>query len=284
MKRSGLILFLVFGACAAPPPPARPGDPLRRKGDEIVICGQMFHTGAPVVLWMDPGGYDAYRPHRHLDESKEAPSRGKGARRYGTFRKGLPEGVDTRVHGRGWDLSDLRKVVRQFVIHYDAAGTSERCFEILQDVRGLSCQFLLDVDGTIYQTLDVKERAWHAGKANDVSVGVEIANLGAYPDKERVGAGAVEGTIQGTTLHQQPFTDEQYESLARLSAALVRVLPRIRPVFPRDAEGRVVPAVLPDNGRDFAGILGHYHLTRAKVDPGPAFDWDRLAARMKELE
>ena len=35
-----------------------------RKGDEIVICGQYFHTGAPVVLWTDPGGYDAYRTER----------------------------------------------------------------------------------------------------------------------------------------------------------------------------------------------------------------------------
>ena len=24
------------------------------------------------------------------------------------------------------------------------------------------------------------------------------------------------------------------------------------------------------------GILGHYHLTTDKLDPGPAFDWDRL--------
>jgi len=41
--------------------------------------------------------------------------------------------------------------------------------------------FMLDVDGTIYQTLDVKERAWQATKANDRSVGIEIANIGAYP-------------------------------------------------------------------------------------------------------
>src|SRR5512138_3608278 len=37
------------------------GQRLQRRGDEIVVCGQFFHTGAPVVLWMDPGGYDAYR-------------------------------------------------------------------------------------------------------------------------------------------------------------------------------------------------------------------------------
>ena len=37
-----------------------------RRGDEIVVAGKMFHTGTPVVLWMDPGGYDAYRVERRF--------------------------------------------------------------------------------------------------------------------------------------------------------------------------------------------------------------------------
>ena len=39
---------------------------------------------------------------------------------------------------------------------------------------------MLDIDGTIYQTLDLKERAWQATKANSRSIGIEIANIGAY--------------------------------------------------------------------------------------------------------
>src|SRR4051812_41872492 len=42
------------------------GARLERKGDEIVVAGQYFHTGAPVVLWTDPGGYDAYRTERRF--------------------------------------------------------------------------------------------------------------------------------------------------------------------------------------------------------------------------
>jgi N-acetylmuramoyl-L-alanine amidase len=38
-----------------------PGQHELREGDEIVVAGQFFHTGTKVVLWMDPGGYDAYR-------------------------------------------------------------------------------------------------------------------------------------------------------------------------------------------------------------------------------
>jgi len=77
--------------------------------------------------------------------------------------------------------------------------------------------------------------------------------------------------------------DRQYDALARLCVTLCRVLPGIRREFPRGPDGVVMPAVLPVGGDDFAGILGHYHLTRAKVDPGPAFDWTRLEERMRKL-
>ena len=76
-------------------------------------------------------------------------------------------------------------MVDQFVIHFDARGSSRKCFEILQDVRGLSVHFMLDLDGTIYQTLDVKEKAWHATIANGRSIGVEVANIGAYGVDDR---------------------------------------------------------------------------------------------------
>ncbi len=65
------------------------------------------------------------------------------------------------------DLDLLRQKVDQFVLHFDVCGTSAQCFYVLHDRRGLSVHFMLDVDGTIYQTLDVKERAWQATKSND---------------------------------------------------------------------------------------------------------------------
>ncbi len=279
-------------SCAALP---APGDPAQRSGDEISICGRLFHTGAKVVLWNDPGGFDAYRPHRRFAPDEEGPSAApERIARYGSFRRGLPEEVEARVRKSGWNLPDLRAAITQVVVHYDAAGSSKRCFEILQDVRGLSSHFLLDLDGTIYQTLDVKERAWHAGIANYRSVGIEIANLGAYPDRETledrflatdsakllgiVGFPVpVVGRVQGTELHQYPFTEAQVESLGRLVATLCRVL-EIPAVAPRGPDGGVRTTVLDteDDVRGFAGILGHLHTSRNKVDPGPAFDWKRL--------
>ena len=45
---------------------ARVGKMEPRTGDEIVAAGQFFHTGTRVVLWLDPGGYDAYRTERRF--------------------------------------------------------------------------------------------------------------------------------------------------------------------------------------------------------------------------
>jgi N-acetyl-anhydromuramyl-L-alanine amidase AmpD len=171
---------------------------------------------------------------------------------------------------------------------------------------------MLDLDGTIYQTLDVKERAWHAGSANDRSVGIEIANIGAYKDMQELekwyarderskpyvslpawmGDGGlrtarfvarpardepVEGDIQGQRLMQYDLTDEQYDSLIKLTATLCQVLPRIEPDYPRDERGALRTSLLAEEEvAAFSGVIGHYHVSSVKVDPGPAFDWERL--------
>ena len=192
---ASLALSFLAG-CAADGP--APGVENARAGDEIMVAGRLFHTGTPVVLWTDPGGYDAYRTERRFadweDSSWQATTRGGEGpgepARYNTrFAKPdsakplSPEELE-QVRGGGWTLPLLQDRVDQFVLHYDVCGLSARCFDVLHDRRGLSVHFMLDLDGTIYQTMDLKERAWHATKSNDRSVGVEIANMGAYPPSE----------------------------------------------------------------------------------------------------
>ena len=300
----------------------KPGDILARRGDEMVACGQLVHTTTPIITWMDPGGYDAYRTERRfapLDVASFEKSKGetlKTPNRFGLRRVKLaPERLE-QVRGGGWDLPLLQETVDQFVIHFDACGTSRKCFEVLQDERGLSVHFMLDLDGTIYQTLDLKEGAFHATMANGRSIGIEIANIGTFPPdakksprvarwygrdadgKTRITppdqtllparpAGSpplrpdrddpVVGTVQGQDLTMYDLTPQQYESLIKLTAALCRTFPKIRCDYPRDAQGHLAPAKLGDDVyHGYQGILGHYHVQANKVDPGPAFQWDRL--------
>ena len=307
----------LFAGCRTAP---QPGTFAHRKGDEIVVAGQFVHTGTPVVLWMDPGGYDAYRVERRFSsidkadwESSQEEVRGlRSPNRYNMRSSGLNTNEVEQVRGGGWDLPLLQRVVDQFVIHFDVCGTSRQCFKVLHDMRDLSVHFMLDLDGTIYQTLDLKERAWQATTSNSRSVGIEIANMGAYPvngknpfaewyAKEpngqtritipaQYGDGGIRtkgfvghparpepviGMIQGKELVQYDFTPQQYQALIKLTATLCQALPLIKYDYPKDAAGQLIRKKLPDAElKTYEGVLGHFHVQTDKVDPGPAFQWD----------
>ncbi|NOT31351.1 MAG: N-acetylmuramoyl-L-alanine amidase, partial [Planctomycetes bacterium] len=281
-------------------------------GSEIVVCGERVAVAAPVVLWTSEPHYDA-----HLERPRFA-SAGELGKRYRPGRAAADERLGVLSDYHGWTRALLAEQVDLFVLHYDACGTSRECFRVLQDERQLSVHFLLDLDGTIYQTLDLREQAWHARAANPRSIGIEIAQVGAFPPAERdklarwyewselgtritipgsleggglrtrgfVGRPArrelLSGAIHGAAYVQHDFTPEQYESLAALTAALVRVFPRIELDAPRDAEGNVRMDALSDaEEAAFHGVVGHYHLQTDKRDPGPAFDWERLFERAR---
>ncbi len=187
MRALLVVLLTLSGATAE-----EVGELLPRRGDEIVVCGQLFHTTVPVVLWMDPGGYDAYRTERRFSPWERADWKASvedanldSPNRYGLRKATLNAEDIERLRGGGWSLEELREVVDQFVMHYDVCGVSRRCFQVLHDGRCLSVHFMVDIDGTIYQTLDLKERAWHATTSNGRSIGVEIAQAGAYSPKSR---------------------------------------------------------------------------------------------------
>ncbi len=319
LRRAGLgFLLVTLAGCASAP---RPGDLAPRSADEIVVCGERFHMGTPVVLWTDPGGYDAYRVEPRFPEalSADAQANWKVEAHYHSMRRHVPAEDRARLARDGMRVEDLARYVDLFVLHYDACGTSQRCFQVLQDDRHLSVHFLLDVDGTIYQTLDLREKAHHATIANDCSIGVEIAHPGCWPQplsadmrrwyerddigwRMRIPPGIengvltpdfvarparpdiVSGDVHGKTWHQFDYTEAQYRALARLRAGLARVFPRIRLDAPRDGNGAVLTRVMTKTELlAFDGIVGHFHVNEGKQDPGPAMQWDRLLAEARAL-
>ena len=294
-----LLAVMLVGCAASPRRPVT-------SGDAIVVCGQRLPIDAPVVLWSDPGGCNAYA------DAAETRSH------FNSRTKGLPPEEAARIDSVGWTLPQLQQRVDQVVLHYDAVGLSRECFRVLQQ-RKLSAHFLIDLDGTIYQTLDLRERAWHAGQANSRSIGIELANVGAYDvgqsnpfgkwytvdqrgrslvtiapqfgdggmrirdfNARPAQPGPITGIIHDRTLVQHDFTDEQYDALARLLAGLHRTFPRLYPVAPRGGDARVLNRTLTEvEWARFSGVLGHYHVSPEKVDPGPAFDWERVLAGMR---
>ncbi len=307
----------------------QPGTSLARTGDEIVVAGQLFHTGTRVITWMDPNGYDAYRVERRFSplatsdwektkiEAKEVTT----PNRYSLRGNSLAPAELERFRGGGWTLPALQRVVDQFVIHYDVCGISKVCFNVLHDHRGLSVHFMLDLDGTVYQTLDLKERARHATISNDRSIGIEIASIGAYAPgdtktldewyqrdargrpfikiparlgdpmlqtKNFVGRPArpvaVRGVVQGTELVQYDFTPQQYAALIKLTATLSQIFPKITLDYPRDRRGQLVAHKLTDAElAKYHGVLGHFHIQTNKTDPGPALQWDKLINGARQL-
>ncbi len=314
---------LLLGGCALP------RTFTRHKGDEIIVAGQRFHTGTRVITWMEPGGYDGYRVERRFvpfaesswEQTIAAKPKFGSPNRYGLRQAALsPEEIELR-RGGGWDLPALQRVVDQFVLHYDVAGIAKHCFNILHDHRDLSVHFMLDIDGTLYQTLDLKERAWHATTSNHRSIGIEIANMGAYPPgdmkaldewyqvdaqgrryikvpdklgdpmihtKNFTGYPArpdpIRGVVQGTELVQYDLTPQQYAALIKLTAALATVFPKIKPDYPRDAAGNLITVKLSDDQLvAYEGVLGHFHIQTNKTDPGPALQWDKVIDGARRL-
>ena len=111
----------------------------------------------------------------------------------------------------------------------------------------VSAHALIRRDGQIVQYVPFGARAWHAGKSayrgrnacNDFSIGVEL-----------------EGT------DETPYTDAQYDSLARLTAALLASYPSL----------------------STQAIVGHSDIAPdRKSDPGPAFEWERFRALLDQL-
>lgn len=310
IRSAAAALTLVLLACRA----TSTATPLRfPAGNALVVAGERVPIDAPVVLWTMEPFYDAY------SERPRFAAEGPLGKRYQPGRAARTEALAAAVERDGWTRAHLAEQVDLLVLHYDACGTSQSCFRVLQDERKLSAHFLLDLDGTLYQTLDLAEQAWHARAANPRSIGVEIAQVGAFPQSERERLARryewteegvrlvlapegraslrrraleprpardelVTGTIHGQPLLQYDFTPEQYASLAALAATLAETFPRLELDAPRDAAGRVRTAALTDEEEtNFHGVLGHYHLQTDKRDPGPAFDWERFLGAARAL-
>jgi len=252
----------------------------KRVSGNLIIANQRFHIEAPVINYTEPPYWDSTKEYC-IDTQNYHPTCPGGVP-YGKLPHPYTKRYSTRGplrrYGNNPPLEAVKAVIRQFVIHHDGCQSAEMCFNVVQNERGLSCHFLIDNDGTIYQTIDLALMAYHASEWNTNSIGVELCNRGdALREPNLYQSGKlgpkrepVKCTINNHTILAYTYTKEQIDSMTRLGRALQRLLPNIPAEFPQSSPGVQLWDTMPASASfRFAGYIGHYHLTTQKWDPGP---------------
>jgi len=273
---------------------------VRPRGN-LIIGGQVFNIDAPVVNWTE-NGWDATSERCISTKTEFAPvcqAAPTGQYPYGPLPVPYTQRYSTRPNlrtpkwngGRNPSADAVRATIKQFVVHHDGCTTADMCFNVLQNERGLSVHFLLDNDGTIYQTIDLGLMAYHAADWNLYSIGVELCSRGdatTYPTAYASGRyGPQRATknckINGHTIKAFDYTDAQYDAFSKLCRELLRLFPNLPADYPQSSPGVQMWDTLPNATMErerFAGYIAHYHLTQQKWDPGP-FDFKEFCSKLR---
>ena len=168
-----------------------------------------------------------------------------------------------------------KRKLRYFVNHWDVCLSATSCQNVLNK-RGASVHFLIDNDGTIYQTLDMQHAAWHAGssRTNRPSVGVEISNAYYTKYQERyVKNGHGERPIvEDAWVHGKKldpflgFYPAQIEAVKALWKAIHKAtgIPYEAPVNQFDKTSTKYEQDVAYGS--FSGFVSHYHISKGKID------------------
>lgn len=257
---------------------------------KVFVAGKPFDCDAKVVTWHE-SGWDSSAERCVLEPGRcaggvSAYSEKAINRRPNRFwyRPGLP-------HNKHPDLKAVQKIVRMFTIHHDGCPDARTCFKVLHDERGISCHFIIDNDGTIYQTLDLGLMGFQAAGFNPHSIGVELCNRGdakkypGYYEQGRQTRGRKRTTstvkVHGHVYLAYDFNPEQVQALEELARCLRYALPNLPVDYPKDPKnpGQQAWGEIP-NPKAFSGYMGHYHQTLRKWDPGP-FDFKKFCDRVR---
>lgn len=131
------------------------------------------------------------------------------------------------------------------ILHYTGMASCEEAIRLLSsEGSGVSCHYVIDMDGAIVQMAPEAARAWHAGVShwmgaddiNSRSIGIEIHNPG----------------------HDGGYPDFPNSQMTAVEALCLDIADR--------------------HGIEPRRVLAHSDVApRRKIDPGEKFDWARLA-------
>lgn len=240
-----------------------------KKNTSIVACGKTFDIGRRVVLWDEPGGLNHYLENTVAVSNVD--------RKTGKLIKSTISGK--RYTSRNIKFETLQNILCNFTVHHSVTYRAAETYNGLHNGRKLSVNFIIDDDknATIYQCLDIKDIGWSQGECNGSGPGVEICyhpeawqNPSAYSEAIQTKYKVQPHEISNEVIHNQKFkvfkpTDEQIESLCALLWGYCELFPNIKPKFPKDEKGHIKTTI--KNPAKYSGLLGHFHITRNKIDP-----------------
>ena len=141
--------------------------------------------------------------------------------------------------------------------------------------RNLGVSFCIDRDGIIWQYCDpvIFDPRDTGGAIGRRSISLEVTNYGFRLKKQPVprrGKDRIhdDERIHGMKLRVARFYPRQIDSIAALTKVLCSEL-NIPRKFPREKDGTIAFRELTNHEKQsFKGIIGHFHKTRKKADPG----------------
>ena len=120
----------------------------------------------------------------------------------------------------------------------------------------IGAHYYIDRDGSVEEWVPITRAANHTRGHNRRSIGVELVNLGRYPDH----------FSSNRQVPSDPFPEAQIESLEQLFRQLRRECSNLSEVEPHSRlDVREVSA------SDDASVM-----VRRRIDPGPLFPWARV--------
>ena len=173
---------------------------------------------------------------------------------------------------RDWPLPYVHRLARRDPAHVDlcvihctelpdldmARSYGER--ELYPDSgTGASGHFYIERNGAVTRFVDPARSAHHTRGYNPRSVGIELVNLGRYPDWFHT----------GRQVMTDPYPPVQIEALLALIGMLRAQFPALTSIAGHEDLDRAMVPSSDDPARE----------VRRKLDPGPMFPWDTVLAR-----